>query len=291
MFIAQTSNHMAKLAMDKSILREYANNSNDRIVYLNNDDEFQIQLFNPETFTIGAEISINGEPLQGLLIVKPGERVWLERPMVGNNKKFKFETYTVEDSATVDNAIRNNGEIKIKFYKEYVRPTIVYQPYTSIIPDYSNPYYTTCLNSCKGAELENAYSNSVQISCDINMNANAITSTNFERSTITGSDGRSFSKVRSAHIEPEKITEPEKAVKETGRIGSGSVSEQRFNTVNTEFDTFPYKTETIKILPMSQKPFTNSDLQKKYCVNCGRKLNPKYKFCPYCGTKCDQFFE
>ena len=43
--------------------------------------------------------------------------------------------------------------------------------------------------------------------------------------------------------------------------------------------------EEIKILPMSEKPYTASDLQKIYCCECGRKLNTKYKFCPYCGTK------
>ena len=29
-----------------------------------------------------------------------------------------------------------------------------------------------------------------------------------------------------------------------------------------------------------------SDIKKIYCTNCGRKINTKYKFCPYCGTKC-----
>ena len=52
-----------------------------------------------------------------------------------------------------------------------------------------------------------------------------------------------------------------------------------------DFENYPFSTETIHILPMSQKPITSSDLQKLYCPNCGRKLNQKYKFCPYCGAK------
>ena len=48
----------AKLAINKSLLKEY-NNSGERIVYLEDGDEFQIQLFNPLSVTIGADISIN----------------------------------------------------------------------------------------------------------------------------------------------------------------------------------------------------------------------------------------
>ena len=73
---------------------------------------------------------------------------------------------------------------------------------------------------------------------------------------------------------------------ETGRIENGSYSNQKFETVNNEFENYPFKTEYIKILPKSRKPYTTSDLNKIYCTNCGRKLNSKFKFCPYCGEKC-----
>ena len=73
---------------------------------------------------------------------------------------------------------------------------------------------------------------------------------------------------------------------ETGRIENGSYSNQKFKTVNNEFENYPFKTEYIKILPKSRKPYTTSDLNKIYCTNCGRKLNSKFKFCPYCGEKC-----
>ena len=52
-----------------------------------------------------------------------------------------------------------------------------------------------------------------------------------------------------------------------------------------EFSNWSFKTEYIQILPESEKPYTVSDLQKQYCPECGRKTNPKHKFCPYCGTK------
>ena len=61
-----------------SILQYNNSEQNERVVYLNNGDDFQIQLFNPERTTIGAEVYVNGEKLSGILVLKPGERIWLE---------------------------------------------------------------------------------------------------------------------------------------------------------------------------------------------------------------------
>ena len=72
---------------------------------------------------------------------------------------------------------------------------------------------------------------------------------------------------------------------ETGRIEEGSHSNQRFNNVYKDFELWPFKIEYIKILPFSQKQVNTNDISKRYCHNCGRKLNQKYKFCPFCGTK------
>ena len=73
---------------------------------------------------------------------------------------------------------------------------------------------------------------------------------------------------------------------ETGRIDKGSYSNQKLEHINIEFENWHFKKEVIKILPSSRKPYTSSDIKKIYCTNCGRKINTKYKFCPYCGTKC-----
>ena len=111
---------MAKVAINKSLLKEYNNSDqNERVVYLNNGDDFQIQLFNPERTTIGAEVYVNGEKLSGILVLKPGERIWLER-FTDRAVKFKFSTYNVEDgySEEVQNAIADNGVITVKFFKE-----------------------------------------------------------------------------------------------------------------------------------------------------------------------------
>ena len=109
---------MMAIAIAKSICKEYSTSLYSRVVYLENGQEFQIQLFNPNKFTIGAEIFINDEKLSNRIVLKPGERIWLER-YLDINKKFKFSTYEVEaNDADVQEAIKDNGTIEVKFYKE-----------------------------------------------------------------------------------------------------------------------------------------------------------------------------
>ena len=64
----------AQIAKNKSLLKEYECNGT-RTVYLKDGDEFQIQLFNPETTEVGAEVYINNERLSNIIILRPGERV------------------------------------------------------------------------------------------------------------------------------------------------------------------------------------------------------------------------
>ena len=209
---------MAQLAINKSLLKEYSTNEDSRVVYMDNNDEFQIQLFNPEQFTVGVTFTFNGKDMDGMLVLKPGERVWLER-YLDNQVKFKFSTYEVDDNDVhVKHAIANNGNITVKFYKERVSSRIKTNIYNTL---------------------------------------NVLYKANVNNTTI-----------------------------ETGRIENGGYSNQKFETVNNEFENYPFKTEYIKILPKSRKPYTTSDLNKIYCTNCGRKLNSKFKFCPYCGEKC-----
>lgn len=219
---------MAKVAVNKSLLKEYNNSEqSERVVYLNNGDDFQIQLFNPERTTIGAEVYVNGEKLSGILVLKPGERIWLER-FTDRTVKFKFSTYNVEDgySEEVQNAIADNGVITVKFFKERKK----------------NYWRCDCGSSMNEKSFKDSYRNDI-----LSLS-----------STI-----------------------------ETGRISEGGYSSQKFNNVNIDFEYCPFRTEVIKILPVSRKPYNSSDLNKIYCTECGRKLNPKYKFCPYCGTHCD----
>ena len=97
---------LAKLAINKSLLKEYSNSSNDRIVYMNDNTEFQIQIFNSYY-----------DETSRVLVLRPGERVWLDR-YLDNDSKFLFSTYEVGKSKAVKEAIKNNGNLCIRFYKE-----------------------------------------------------------------------------------------------------------------------------------------------------------------------------
>ena len=129
-----TNTQMAKVAINKSLLKEYDN----RVVYLKDGDEFQIQLFNPKTYTIAAEISINGVSCGTKLVLRPGERVWLERYFDCPNK-FKFTTYEVDNTPEVEYAIKNNGKIVVKFYAETIKRNTL-----SCLKEPTNIYNISC---------------------------------------------------------------------------------------------------------------------------------------------------
>lgn len=280
MFIENT-NDMAKIAIDRSLLKEYKTHEDSRVVYMNDGDEFQIQLFNPEQFTIGAEIYINGKKISNrILAIYPGQRCWLER-YLDENVKFKFATYNVDDpdeDSSVAKAIANNGKIEIRFYEE--------RPYQNTNTDTiwtTNPIinWDTKWNS------SNNFLNDAT-----NLSLSSVTSADVHIKSICGcaeyaENAVNTSAVNSAtkSFSTPTIKKLSKTV-ETGRVSKGSYSSQKMEDVNILFSPLPFKSETIKILPISQKPYTLSDIQKIYCTNCGRKLNTKYKFCPYCGTKC-----
>lgn len=291
---------MAKVAVNKSLLKEYSNSEqSERVVYLNNGDDFQIQLFNPERTTIGAEVYVNGEKLSGILVLKPGERIWLER-FTDRSVKFKFSTYNVEDgySEEVQNAIADNGVITVKFFKERKKnhwwydsdtsnPIKVSYNYNDLVNDL---VYTTASDTALKRRNDISMVNSVatnsamnnvlkpestypkECTCELTISSYSCGSSINEKSFKDSYRNDNLSKSNTI---------------ETGRISEGGYSSQKFNNVNIDFEYYPFKTEVIKILPVSRKPYNSSDLNKIYCTECGRKLNPKYKFCPYCGTRCN----
>lgn len=286
--IIKNENMMAKIAINKSLLKEYQVDNDSRVVYMNDGDEFQIQLFNPEKFIVGCEITINGTNLNGLLILKPGERIWLER-YLNESKKFRFSIYNVEENnEQVKKAIADNGNIEIKFYKE--KEEIKYQPLWQqpydmnhklfeqpLINDpnkispfiYKDVNHTTCINdnSIVNTTYNNCLSGVQTCASIINLDDNGLYCKTYD--TINDIIKRQNNKLF-----------------ETGRIEKGNNSNQNIKTVNNySFESYWFKKEDIKILPMSRKPYTSNDLNKVYCTNCGRKINTKFKFCPYCGTK------
>lgn len=268
-------NEMIKIGVNKAQLKEYIVNFNN-VVYLNDGDEFQIKLFNPFSFILGAKILINGELLSNILVIKPGETIWLERYLNSDNK-FKYSTYHIEDGELSNNACKFNGEVIVKFYKECKdkKSEYVSSPNTNFI---DNKLFETTSSQRYGSHglTLNKSLSSQDISVSYYSHLNTLDEYNVKCANNSLENGYSTSS-----------QDETKEYKETGIIEPGSYSYQRLNTDYRKFNTNdePFVYESVKILPMSEKQFSSSDLHKIYCHDCRRKMKHNYKYCPFCGVK------
>ena len=232
-------------------------------VYLNNGEEFEVEIFNPKSNSVLAKIKINGNYLSGGgIIVRPGQRVFLER-YLNEARKFKFEVYEVNSSSKeVQEAIKNNGEVIVEFYDETIykdRPNITLSNGGSY---WTNDYLYNGINSTTTGDFK-LYNNSFTTnSASLNTDVDYSSSLNLRKSLQTD------------------------RFKETGRIEKGSDSKQEFESVDMDFNVYPSNYSTWRILPLSEKPFTAKEVNVLYCGNCGiRRKKDTHKFCPHCGTK------
>lgn len=240
-------------------------------VFLANNTEFQIELFNPTQDVFLAKIKFNGKDTNNSgIVLFPGQRIYLDRYLNKDNK-LKFTTYYVSNDSVSKKAIENNGIVDISFYKEQ---TIALQPLI-----YNN-FYSQKLNLCDwtttnistnpigekgtiGSQGTNGISGN--IGNDISQNCYCYSSINPQYSNFVTCANNI----------------------ETGRISEGSLSSQKFVNIDKEFSNIISKKITIKLLPESQKACTLDDIMRhrKYCSNCGKKVSPKDKYCSNCGKK------
>lgn len=265
-------------------------------VYLNNGEEFEIELFNPTSDKVMAKIDLNGVSIGPGVVLRPGERVFLER-YLNEAKKFLFETYEVDgNDPNVQGAIAQNGSVSVKFYNEeipfvpYVSPTVwtytswpTYTPFGGIYHSTGGTVYgtitgqgfgqsaPTSFSSTKGRKMGKSVSNDQKFM----LYSASIGSERCFDYSDGNTDMTAFA--GGASMEAEKI--------ETGRIEKGDNSNQSFGYDHSKFNVFwSWKTEW-KILPMSQKPRTREDLVV-YCPNCqAKRRKESHRFCPICGTQ------
>ena len=276
-----------KIAMNKSLLKEFKNN-NERVVYLEDGDEFQLQIFNDQTTEIGARIYLNGESVgNSYLVIRPGERVWLDR-YLDKARKFKFSTYEVNgNNEAVKKAIQKNGLVKVELFRKkenYVWQQPILKTWEPEYPQiyYSSAPYSTCtasVDNINGTMNFSSSLNDLALNCDCDSISTSCTSAASSTFTAGSACTNINGKVRGiSSLNKSKKTE-------TGRIQEGGYSDQEFDYVNMSFEYWAFDTEEIHILPKSTKPVYANELQKTYCYNCGRKLKSKFNFCPYCGAK------
>jgi hypothetical protein len=234
-------------------------------VYLNNGDEFELELYNPTLNKVLVKIELNGNSIGSGVVIKPGQRVFLER-YINDNKKFLFETYEVEgNNNQVKNAIQKNGDVSVYFYSEQI-PT----SYWTNNWNFNYPITST---------LTSVYTSQPTIG---GISANLF-NTSATYSTSTTSFGNATPTSGERRISLDK---PENESKiETGRIEKGSNSNQTFGYDNSNFYSYHSWISRWKILPSSQKAITKEDLVV-FCTECGAKRKKdSHKFCPHCGIK------
>ena len=216
-------------------------------VYMKDQTEFEIELYNPTKNKVLAKIEMNGQSISDSgIILKPGQRVFLER-FLDNDKKFLFETYTVNNNKETKEAIQNNGKVTVKFHREDGTP--IFRGFnTATIYNGSNGFgwnEITYTNNIIGGTTDTFYMNSL----DSNINAS---------------------------LSNRKM--------ETGSIEQGATSNQNFATSNGTFDWFHSWITEWQIMPYSQQPVQVKDLVDR-CAKCKTKLKSNHKFCPECGEK------
>jgi hypothetical protein len=221
-------------------------------VFLNDGDEFEIELFNPLTVSVLADIKLNGQSISKTgLVVKPGQRVYLDC-FIDDRKKFKFSTYEIENSGEALEATQNNGVLEVFFYKEDVITLdnwqrkfdrIIVEKYYPYNPyPWYNPYPVyygnkdlTKFRSTGSLTTGNIVNDS--INCSYNSQVD-LPNLNVAGSLSTNSI-------------------------ETGRVEKGKKSKQQFTEVDMEFEKHYIASTIIQILPESRKPAEVKQMKTK----------------------------
>ena len=267
----------AHITKKKSRLKVY----NGHVVFMEDNDNFEFEIHNPTQNTILCKIKLHGDYIsQSGLVLRPGERVFLER-FFDTNNKFQFSTYTVNNTSENQSAITLNGDIRIEFYNEkrnnhltlnnnYGYGTTNLNQLNTITnnPDFfrtttttDNSIFGTCGSSTLTAGISStAFNTSSNVSGVIN--TAGITNTAFYNSSST----------------------PISKSIETGRVEKGGQTSQHFQNSNKEFEYNVSHQIVYKIQPLSTRNKTTSDI-RNYCTECGTKTKSNFKFCPSCGNK------
>jgi len=274
----------------------------DNKVYLQDGQEFKIELYNPLKDPVLVEIKVNKKSVSSNgLVLRNGERFYLDC-FIDDKKKFVFKTYMVENTDESKEAISVNGLVEVFFYKEEtlslnnwkekLTPVIEkhyhhhypwYQPYW-----YWNgyPYFTTSgtvtigaiYNGCRTTtnltnySLNNVSSSTVDLSKFID-NTTVITNcSNAQSSSISvtstdfilqNSNAQGFYKPNLNNKYSQQIS----SNIETGRIEKGEDSSQKFEEVYMQFEKLHIASVVYQLLPESQKPIETKEIKSNESAN------------------------
>ena len=232
-------------------------------VYLEDGQNFEIELYNPLTESVLADIKVNGSSVsKSGLVLRPGERFYLDC-FIDDKKKFVFNTYEVENTDQSKEAIQKNGIVEVFFYKEETidlknwrdrfQPTIerhyypVYYPWYRPQPWYPSIWYGstgTTISTFGGGTLNDGIIGSTTTTNAYYSNTN-LNNASFTNTSSYATNNVSFSNSV-----------------ETGRVEKGEASDQKFESVDMDFQKYHISSVIYQILPESQKPVETKEIKK-----------------------------
>ena len=275
-YATQVGKPTAHITKKKSRLKVY----NGHVVFLNDKDNFEFEIHNPKQKSVLCKIKLNGEYISTSgIVLRPGQRVFLER-FFDTNNKFEFSTYKVKNTSENRSAIDLNGDVLVEFYDEqepvnnnflYLGNRTTYGSgldYKRRSNDYT-PQFGTTISTTGG----------------ITYGTTTLTTQNLSNATYTSS----VTMDSIGKFEPSSILRTSPKVKksstiETGRVEKGDKSSQTFTNSYETFNYYTSHTIQFKIQPTSTKNINVEEI-RQYCTECGVKVKKNFKFCPSCGNK------
>ena len=250
------------------------------LVYLEDGQEFQIELFNPTQISYLAKIYLNGNLISTSgLVIKPGQRYFLDRHL-DEKKKLIFSTYDVDDSDEVREAIKNNGKIKVEFYSE-----VFFNNWsgTAYVPYNQNWHWNNNLTIPTNPITWATTFGRTNTYFSGNLDSSSTTNLNY---TSTDTGGITFSTSGNSALYSSSLGEIKCSADssfETGRIEKGKNSKQTFGNDYGSYSTIWAYCSEYSIMPRSVKPVEVAEI-RSYCTGCGTRMKKKtWKFCPNCG--------
>jgi hypothetical protein len=229
-------------------------------IFLNDKEEFEIELFNPLTVSVLADIKLNGQSISKTgLVLKPGQRFYLDC-FVDDKKKFIFSTYEIDGGQESLDATQNNGLLEVFFYKEDIitldnwknkmDKVIIERYYPVYYPTYKPyPWNNIYCGGSFGGEygttnciIGNTTTTNVDLS---NLNIGGSINMTPINSSYTSNSSDLFTTPISANMMSDL---------ETGRVERGSSSSQKFTEIEMDFEKNYISSTIIQILPESRKP-------------------------------------
>lgn len=242
-------------------------------IYLDNNQEFEIEIFNPLTESVLADIRLNGNSIsKSGLVIKPGQRVYLDC-FVDDRKKFIFQTYEIDGSQESLDATSDNGLLEVFFYKEQAVTLqnwndrfhkIVIHEYYPVYPVYPKwyPYYGTILTGGISTGT---------ITSGTTITTQNVSNSIFNTSTGNFNIGNSYNSGSLTSCNTAHYSSPVAGSLETGRVEKGEKSNQQFVDVDMDFEKNYIHHLVYQLLPSSRKPVEVRDISKS------KKIKEKLK--------------